>query len=257
MSAFTADVPRPRRFSAVLVTVLLALTAWGCGDGDRSAAESLSDSARLAVVDSVLTELGGTMTAALSREQRWRMISSVGTGLPPSDFSRDDCPEPRSRGAGLLEAYCTQCHGIPSPQMHAADEWPILLRRMLARATTLEHRMGGGAAEDLVSDLMMAGMSRSVVPSAADQDTLLAYLQEHALPTVDEAELPAGETRALYVRRCAICHQAPDPDAHTPEEWKNEVLPRMQANMARMALPTLTEREQDRILEYLKGEAGG
>lgn len=250
----------PFRTVSVLLPTLLAagLLAAGCGgEGGPSPAQALSDSARLAVVDSVLSDLGGPMTAALSREKRWRMISSVGTGLPPTDFRREDLPEPDSRAAALMEAYCTQCHGLPTPRMHAADEWPVLLRRMLARAVTLEHRMGGTTTEGLLSDLMMAGMARSAVPSPADQDTLLAYLQRNALPTASEEEMPEGELGQLVVRNCAICHEAPDPDAHTPAEWENEVVPRMQANMGRMALPPLTEQEQRRILGWLQEEAGG
>lgn len=255
------SVDRPetpfRALHLLLPAVLVAgLLAAGCGDQRASPAAALSDSARLAVVDSVLRELGGPMTAALNREQRWRMVSSVGTGLPPSDFSREDLPEPDSRAAALLETYCTQCHGLPTPQMHAADEWPILVRRMLARAVTLEHRMGGTATEGLLSDLMMAGMARSVVPTPADQDTLLAYVQEHALPTASEAEVPEGELGRIVTRNCAICHEVPDPDAHTVEEWEQEVVPRMQTNMARMSLPTLTEEEQSRILGWLREEAG-
>lgn len=233
-----------------------ALTAGCAGEQGGAPAATLSDSTRLAVVDSVLAELGGTMTAALSREKRWRMISTVGTGLPPADYGREDLPASDSRAAGLLEAYCTQCHGLPTPQMHAADEWPVLVRRMVARAMTLEHRMGGEATEGMLSELLMAGMARSAVPSPADQDSLLAYLQRHALPTADEGELPEGEMGQLYLRECAICHQAPDPDAHTPEEWEQEVVPRMQANMGRMGLPPLTEREQRRIVTWLKEQAG-
>lgn len=247
-----------RTLHSLLPVVLLAgLLAVGCGGEGPSTTGSSSEADRLAMVDSVLAELGGPMTASLSREKRWRMISSVGTGLPPADFAREDLPEPESRPAALLEAYCTQCHGLPTPQMHAADEWPILVRRMLARAITLEHRMGGEATEGLLSDLMMAGMSRSAVPSPADRDTLLAYLEQHALPTASPEEIPEGDLGQLVVRNCGICHEVPDPDAHTVAEWESEVLPRMQANMGRMSLPSLTDREVERILGWLREEAGG
>ena len=247
-----------RSLHQLLPAVLLAgLLAAACGGETPSTTRSLSQSARLAMVDSVLAELGGPMTASLSREKRWRMVSSIGTGLPPTDFAREDLPEPESRPAALLEAYCTQCHGLPTPQMHAADEWPVLMRRMLARAITLEHRMGGEATEGMLSDLLMAGMARSAVPSPADRDSLLAYLEQHALPTASPAEIPEGDLGQIVVRNCGICHEVPDPDAHTAAEWENEVLPRMQANMGRMALPSLTEREQARILDWLREEGGG
>ena len=35
-----------------------------------------------------------------------------------------------SRGAGLLQRYCAQCHTLPGPGHHTGEEWPEVLRRM-------------------------------------------------------------------------------------------------------------------------------
>ncbi|UCC74330.1 MAG: hypothetical protein JSV86_07165, partial [Gemmatimonadota bacterium] len=104
-----------RRPAAGIATlVLIAAAATGC---QQDASEQPLD---LVAVDSVISELGGTLTANLERGQRWRMISSIGVGLPPNDFRPEDLPEPGSRGAGLLQVFCIQCHWLPTPQMHSA-----------------------------------------------------------------------------------------------------------------------------------------
>lgn len=208
----------------------------------------------LAGVDSVLAELGGVPTASLQRGQRWRMISSIGAGLPPSIFKAEDLPEPRSRGAGLLQVYCIQCHWLPAPQMHSAAEWPILLRRMEMRARTLEHRMGGPLTEGLTGEILMAGYTHPALPSAAEVDTIGAYVTRHALPAAKPGELETGAEAALFVEHCSICHEAPSPKAHTAAGWPT-VVQRMQANMAMMGVQPLTDAEVDRIVAYLRTRA--
>ncbi len=208
----------------------------------------------LAGVDSVLAELGGKPTAVLERGQRWRMISSIGVGLPPSIFKAEDLPEPRSRGAGLLQVYCIQCHWLPAPQMHAAAEWGILLRRMEMRARTLEHRMGGPLTEGLVGEILMAGMTSALVPSAEERDTMLAYLRSHALPVARPGELTDGPDAQLFLEQCSLCHETPSPKAHTAGGWQ-AVVQRMQANAAMMGVVPLTDREMDRVVGYLRARA--
>lgn len=245
----------PRR---PIAPVLLALAAAGllaaCGGGEGTRA-TLTDSARLAIADTIFQELGGELTADLSPADRWRLIGSVGVGLPPPGFRREQLPEPESRAAGLLEAYCTQCHGLPTPVMHSAAEWPTLMRRMEARSRMLRHRMEGPHLQGALGERLLQGMTSSFVPPPADRDTLLRYLRSHALPVVDEGEIPDTEAGRLFVRHCAICHEAPDPDAHTPAEWEEEVVPRMQANMGSSGLPTLTDAEQRTIVGFLRREA--
>lgn len=208
----------------------------------------------LAVVDSVLVELGGEPTAKLERGQRWRMISSVGAGLPPSIFKGEDLPEPRSRGAGLVQVYCVQCHWLPAPQMHSAAEWPILLRRMEMRARTLEHRMGGPLTEGLIGEILLAGYTHTALPSAAERDTIAAYLVRHALPAAKPGELGSGPDAALFVEQCSICHEAPSPKAHTAAGWE-AVVERMVSTAPLMGVPPLTDAQVDRIVAYLSTRA--
>lgn len=208
----------------------------------------------LAGVDSVLAELGGEPTAQLDRGQRWRMISSIGAGLPPSAFKPGDLPEPGSRGAGLVQVYCVQCHWLPAPQMHSVREWPILVRRMEMRARTLEHRLGGPLTEGLTGEILMAGYTHTALPSTAERDTIAAYLTRHALRAAEPGELGSGPDAALFVEQCSICHETPSPKAHTAAGWE-KVVERMLAAAAQMGVPPITDAEAERVLAYLSTRA--
>ena len=232
-----------------LALLLLPVLIWavpGCRQPDESPVGDV-----LTSMDSVLSELGGAASTGLTRSQRWRMISSVGAGLPPANFDVNNLPDRESRGAGLLTAYCIQCHGIPTPQMHAAAEWPILIRRMSLRAATLRERMGGPLTRELVGDIRMSGFASSYVPSAEDTDTLIAYLQRNALPVAYPGELADDPDTEFYVDQCSICHETPSPGAHTPAEW-GAVVARMQANMLLMDVSPMDDVDLRRITGFLQ-----
>lgn len=245
-------------FVAALSLTIGAMVTGCADDGQDQQGETRAPEEReeiLAEVDSVMIELGGEAAAQLNRGQRWRMISSVGSGLPPPMFKADDLPEPESRGAQLTEAYCVQCHWIPAPQMHSAAEWPVLLRRMELRARTLHDRMGGPMTRDLMGEILMSGMASAVLPSAEDADSLLAYFQRNAMPAVDPATLGEGTGAGFYVEQCSMCHETPDPAAHTAEEWE-EVVGRMRANMAVMNVEPMSDEDVRRVLAFLEERVG-
>lgn len=234
--------------SAPLAVAVVALALSGC-------AQERNRQATLALIDSVLTELGGVPASVMNRTQRWRMVSSLGPGLPPPGFAREDLPDSESRGAALLQVHCQGCHWMPTPQMHSATEWPLLLRRMLLRAVTLGDRMGGPLTTELIgSELQMEGMKWSYMPSAEDADSLLNYLQGHALPVAAPGEIGEGPDAELFVQTCTICHETPSPRAHAPAEWE-QVLARMNANMPMMGIEPMTDEERARILLFLKARA--
>ncbi|MGD2151741.1 MAG: hypothetical protein PVG79_00645 [Gemmatimonadales bacterium] len=230
---------------AVAVLVLIAGAGTGCQQAEP---EQQLD---LVAVDSLLAELGGTLTASLERGQRWRMISSIGVGLPPNDFRPEDLPEPGSRGAGLLQVYCIQCHWLPTPQMHSAAEWPLLVNRNILRMQQLSDRLGGPLTTGLIGELVMAGYESVEVPSQADADTLIAYLQRYALPTPEPGELTAGPGRELFQQRCSVCHELPAPSAHTATGW-DRVVGQMQAYMVLFDVQPLGNQELDAITGYLR-----
>ena len=238
----------------IAVVFFIVSLLGGC-QGDRAQNSSPEDEAFLNQVDTLLSELGGRATASLDRGQRWRMVSSTGSGLPPPNFNLRNLPEPEARGAKLLGAYCVQCHSLPAPQMHAAAEWPILMRRMVMRAQTLHDRMGGPMMRGMLGGVLVSGMANAQIPTVEDADSLVAYLQRHAMPVATPEELGDGEEAEFFASRCGFCHETPSPSAHPPSEWP-AVLDRMQANMALMSVRPLSGEESQRTLRYLKERSG-
>lgn len=234
---------------APVLLPLAALAAAGCAREEEAPPTSV------AVVDSFLAELGRLPSASLNRDQRWRMISSIWVGLPPPGYTRDSLPEAGSHSAALLQVYCVQCHWMPSPRMHAASEWPLLVRRMLLRARTVQGRLGGPlTARILGSERVLEGMAITRTPTAEQVDSLVAYLQGHALLTAEPGEIGETDEARLFADRCSVCHATPSPRAHTAAGWE-QAMTRMLANMSAMGVEPPDQEEAGRILAYLKSRA--
>lgn len=163
------------------------------------------------------------------------------TGFPPPTDPRT-LPSPTSNGAKTLQRYCAQCHGLPSPGLHTASQWPDVVARM---RQNIEQ-----------SGFMMRLMHGLKKPSESETMTLIAYLQEHARTDVDASSLPMPESAGAqaFAQVCAQCHGLPDPKQHTAQEWPSTV-ERMKQNMRNMgkAIPDVQILSQ--ILEYLTAHA--
>ena len=245
-----ATICRARGRTLALLSLLIVGFSTGC----TAPAEEEPPALELARLDSVLAELGGQPTADLTRGQRWRLISSTGVGLPPSSFEASDLPEPESHGAVLLEAYCDRCHWLPAPQMHSAEEWPVLMRRMQTRAETLNERLGGPITESLMGEYVLAGMATAAVPSMDELAVMTEYVQKHAMPVAQPGEVGDSEDDLFFIRECAACHDIPSPSAHTAAEWP-EVVARMRANATLQDVIPLDDEEAQRIVDYLSARA--
>jgi hypothetical protein len=241
---------RAMSLHALLAVTLIAFGAGACAPTDQAP----DDQAQLAFFDSLLADLGGPQTADLSRAQRWRLIASVGTGLPPASYRLEDLPEQGSRAVGLQQAYCLQCHGLSSPRMHSSEEWPILVRRMLMRGTALGSRLGGPRTEGMVDGMLMAGLRTAQLPPAEDVDSLVAYFQRNAFPAAAESEIPDTPDGALYVEKCSGCHDTPSPAAHPADELR-ALVARMSAMGAMLGMPQLTAEEQTRLVAFMQQSA--
>jgi len=251
----TRPVYDTRRRRALSLHALFAVTAIALGAGACSpTAEAPDDEAQLALVDSVLADLGGPQTADLSRAQRWRLIASVGTGLPPASYRLEDLPEQGSRAVGLQQAYCLQCHGLSSPRMHSSEEWPVLVRRMLMRGAALGSRLGGPRTEGMVDDMLMAGLRTAELPPAEDVDSLVAYFQRNSFPAAAESEIPDTPDAALYVEKCSGCHSTPSPAAHPADEVQ-ALVARMSALGAMLGMEQFTAEEQSRLVAFMQQSA--
>lgn len=136
--------------------------------------------------------------------------------MPPG-IEPQDLPQPASRGADLLQSYCTQCHALPGPGRHTATEWPEVLERMIL-LMDVASRFGG-----------LMGNIR--VPVAGEAEVLGIYLTDHALqPSQVE---PDGVGAAAFTSHCGFCHALPDAGQHSQQEWP-AVVRRMQRNMTVM-----------------------
>ena len=166
----------------------------------------------------------------------------------PSGIPADQLPAPESRGARLVADYCSQCHGIPSPRRHGAEDWEASVRRMFRRMDHMEH-MGGG-----MMSRMHGGRGDVRAPSVGQREVILQYLRNHAMSSADDEKLPAGEGRERFRTVCTRCHALPDPDQHTPDEWP-AVVKRMRKNMAQMEVPEPSAEDMAAIVRYLQRAA--
>lgn len=223
--------------------------------GCTAPAPETSDDEVLERMDALLSEIAAPQTAGLERSTRWRLIASTGTGLPPAGFQQGDLPEPESRGAGLVQAYCRQCHGLSSPKMHTSAEWPLLVRRMLMRAEVLQYRLDGEVTAEMVDDMLLAGLRSSLIPSAEDTDSLVAYFVRNGLPPAAEGEIPDTPDGMLYMQACSKCHEVPSPTAHGPD-GAEALVARMGAMMQMQGMDGPTEEEAARLVTFLRGAAG-
>jgi len=230
--------------------LVVALATGACG-GPQERSDAGGHEMEVAVFDSLLADLAGPQAEDLSDGQRWRLMASTATGLPPTSYRLADLPEPEARGALLQQVYCVQCHGISSPKMHTSEEWPVLIRRMIMRARTLRDRLGGTRIEDQVDEMLIAGLQSANIPTAEEQDSLIAYFTRHALPPAAPGEIDDSPDAQLYVEYCSLCHEVPSPYAHGPDGAEALVY-RMGALMEMLGMDPPDEAQKQRIVGYLK-----
>lgn len=203
---------------AVVACALLLVAACGDGPGGRGSDET-----------------GGMM----------RMMGGRGMELPEG-IPASELPDPDGRGAGLVASYCGQCHGVPSPRRHTAEDWEATARRMFRRMAHMEGmrgRMGGR---------MRGGMMDVEAPTAGEERAILGYLREHAMLGAADGDLPEAPGRDAFARICSRCHALPDPGQHEPDEWP-AVVERMRGHMDRMEVEAISDAEAGRVVRYLQG----
>ena len=207
---------------------------------------------------SITTWFGGYQTvesgmfpgAAMMPMMGGAMMQEMMSGRLPPGITPENLPDSDSPGAKLLARYCTQCHNLPAPAMHTAEEWPAVEARMFNRMTMMSG-MGG------MGGMMRRRMMPVRAPAGGEQEAILDYLQGHALrPANVEALGPPGAPGlALFRQTCSQCHALPDPTLHTADEWP-VVVERMRRNMEAMGKRVITDRERDEIAGFLTKTAG-
>jgi len=160
-----------------------------------------------------------------------RLLAAATILLPPEGLVPDSLPDHTSRGAAVLTGYCSQCHALPSPAMHAAQDWPSTARRMWVRID------------------MLHGMLGVRVPTAGDRVAMLNYLIANSLKVAEN--LPAGPGRDVFQAMCSRCHLLPDPRQHSGPDWA-AVIMRMERNMERMKVSGVSNAQAQQIIGYLE-----
>lgn len=181
---------------------------------------------------------GMMMDGMMNRAEMKDMMQRMMPGMLPPGIIPENLPDPESHGARLLTHYCNQCHNLPSPKMHTAEEWPAVTGRMFARMA------------------MMSGMMGIETPSSEEQLLIISYLKAHSLKSVSPHMLPSPESKGaiLFKETCSQCHALPDPKLHTAQEWST-VVERMQGNMQAMDRRLITDQERTEIVSYLSNYA--
>ncbi len=143
------------------------------------------------------------------------MQGMMGDVLPPG-IDPALLPESQSQGALLLARYCSQCHNLPGPGTHTAEEWPAVVERM-------NRRMQMMSGPD-----MMGMMVES--PDESELQAIIGYLQEYAQKPIDTAQYNDLDTSAgrAFQSTCSRCHALPDPEQHSAGKWPAVVVPMRQ-----------------------------
>ena len=160
--------------------------------------------------------------------------------MPPG-INPEQLPEPESAGARLLGRYCSQCHGVPGPGIHTADEWPVVVARMNRRM----QMMSGGR--------MMMSIE---APDDRELKILMTYLEKNSQQTIDASKLAGANTPngKAFKKICSQCHALPDPAQHTGSEWP-AVVRRMRVNMSTLGKELPDQATTDMILNFLQEHA--
>jgi len=79
----------------------------------------------------------------------------------------------RSQAPRLFTRYCKQCHSLPSPTAHKAEEWPAVANRMFR----IMSDMGGHT-------------TKTKIPSLSEQDAIISYLKSHSSKPGSSGNLP-------------------------------------------------------------------
>lgn len=186
----------------------------------------------IAYADMVNGEMKNDGGIKAMREIMQRTTADV---LPPG-IDPSLLPEPKSKSARLLQRYCTQCHYLPGPGRHTAEEWPVVIERMKTRFDMHRQMMGGIA-----------------VPTESESKTLTDYLQTYAQKPIDVTRYSDLDTMTgqSFITTCSLCHVTPDPKQHTAQEWP-AVVRRMQKHMFTMRKTVADEATLKHVLKFLQ-----
>lgn len=213
-------LPKTRWFRSILRTTPLLGVAliWSCSEASRAPDND-----------------SGRMDQAFDPQDQL-LLASAKIALPPTGITATDLPQAGGSAAQTWTRYCMTCHPLPTPLAHSATDWPRVLRRMWLRMGMIDSSFG------------------IQTPTTAERFAILAYADSNALQVANSA-LPDLPGRALFIERCAQCHELADPYQHSPEDWL-AVVRRMMGHMEEITGTTLSPSELTQISGYLQNVSG-
>lgn len=134
--------------------------------------------------------------------------------IMPPGLKPEQLPDASGQGAVLMQQYCTQCHALPGPGRHTAEEWPMVLDHMFKIMD--------------VADKFSGLLGNVKTPSMYEREQLRSYLDIYALKSM--AIKPQGAGASAFESHCRACHVLPDPAQYKQAAWPG-LIKRMQHNM--------------------------
>ena len=58
------------------------------------------------------------------------LMAGCGNDINTANPTPPVIPNLDSSGGKIFKEFCSSCHGLPSPSVHKADEWPNVIERM-------------------------------------------------------------------------------------------------------------------------------
>lgn len=207
----------------------------GCSRGMREQGRWVAVAAALALAACAPEAPDGDQAAQTPADN---VILAAALVNMPAALPASELPDPAGQGAQLTVKYCAQaCHGLPAPSSHSATDWPVVLRRMWLRMSSLDTAY------------------HVAVPTAAERVVILDYMLANAL-NVTEGLLPDAPGRLLFAQKCGTCHGLPDPRQHAPDDWVS-VVRRMNGRMQDLLGTVLSQDEMQRVVLYLEAASRG
>jgi cytochrome c5 len=160
----------------------------------------------------------------------------------PGGLAANRLPDSQSSGAKLFAQYCSKCHNLPSPRMHAATDWPARFEKMMDHVNLL-----AGAAPGIK------------MPADGEKKEIVAYLQKNGFvglatyaPLLAE---PEGFNVAWF---CSACHAVPDPiqfpakgaTQFSAKEW-GMIVDRMNAYRKNQGREAMSDADRKGVVDFL------
>lgn len=107
---------------------------------------------------------GGMLNRVMVPPERdWNVIATYLSDNAQQPLDAGDLPLLASTGGKLFQETCSQCHAMPDPRQHTAQEWPRVVLRMKANMTQAHKTVPDvKATQEIVAFLQSHGKSITV-----------------------------------------------------------------------------------------------